>query len=84
MNDGARVDRDGGIVVVTTSRLSWVRCVCVCVPMCVPMCVPHVCVPMCVPMCVPPIARSPWIGFEDPRARAVRRTRRWVARDEVR
>ena len=77
MNDGARVDRDGGIVVVTTSRLSWVRCVypCVCT---------HVCTPCVYPMCVPPIARSPWIGFEDPRARAVRRTRRWVARDEVR
>lgn len=61
MNDGARVDRDGGIVVVTTSRLSGVRCVCVCVPMCVPMCVPHVCTPCVYPN--PPIAVDRIRGF---------------------
>ena len=60
MNDGARVDRDGGIVVVTTSRLSGVRCVCVCTHVCT-----HVCTP-CVYPCVypnPPIAVDRIRGF---------------------
>jgi hypothetical protein len=66
MNDGARVDRDGGIVVVTTSRLSGVRCVCVCTHVCT-----HVCTPCVYPMCVP---QSPDRRGSDSRIRALERS----------